>query len=151
MCNTWKYPSRASDEITPEVIDKIEGRYRRLNITGGEPMLRDDILDIVEVLDRKTDRLEISTNGFFTERILRVAEKFPNITIRVSLEGLPAKNDELRGIRNGFDHGLRTVLALKEMGVKDIGFGIVISDRNRSDLLTLYHLCAGLGLEFAMP
>lgn len=148
MCNTWQFPSRESEEITPEIIDKIEGRYNRLNITGGEPMLREDILEIVEVLNKKTDRLEISTNGYYTDRIVRVAEKFPNITIRVSLEGLPEINDRLRGIKNGFDHGLRTILRLKEMGIKDIGFGIVISDLNVSDLLDLYHLCAGLDIEF---
>lgn len=72
MCNTWQFPSRASEEITPEIIDRIEGRYKRLNITGGEPMLREDILEIVEVLDKKTDRLEISTNGYFTDRIVRI-------------------------------------------------------------------------------
>lgn len=70
MCNTWKNPSKKSEEITPEIIDKIEGRYKRLNITGGEPMLRDDILEIVEVLDKKTDRLEISTNGYYMDKIL---------------------------------------------------------------------------------
>lgn len=148
MCNTWQFPSREDEEISPEIIDKIEGRFKRLNITGGEPMLRQDILEIVKVLDKKTDRLEISTNGYFTERIVQVAEKFPNITIRVSLEGLPEKNDRLRGIKNGFDHGLRTILRLQKMGLKDIGFGIVISDQNISDLLDLYQLCVGLDLEF---
>jgi len=148
MCHTWQHPSKKPEEITPEVFDKIQGRYQRLNITGGEPMLRDDILDIVEVLHKKTDRLEISTNGYFTDRIVKVAERFPDITVRVSVEGLPARNDELRGIKDGFDHSLRTILRLKAMGVKDIGFGIVISDQNASDLLDLYHLCAGLDIEF---
>jgi MoaA/NifB/PqqE/SkfB family radical SAM enzyme len=148
MCHTWKYPTDPAEEITPEIINKIEGRYKRLNITGGEPMLREDIMEIVEVLDKKTDRLEISTNGYDTDKIIKVAERFPHITVRVSLEGLPAKNDQLRGIKNGFDHGLRTVLRLKDMGIKDIGFGIVISDRNAMDLLDLYHLCAGLDVEF---
>lgn len=148
MCHTWRNPSQESEEISPEVIDKIPGKYKRLNITGGEPLLREDIIEIVEVLDKKTDRLEISTNGYFTNRIIKVAERFPNITIRVSAEGLPAKNDRLRGIKNGFDHGLRTILRLKEMGIRDIGFGIVISDYNVLDLLDLYHLCAGLGVEF---
>lgn len=148
MCNTWQHPSREAEEITPDFIDKITGNYERLNITGGEPMLREDILEIVEVLDKKTCRLEISTNGYYTDRILKVAEKFPNITVRVSVEGLPAKNDRLRGIKNGFDHGLRTILRLKEMGVKDIGFGIVISDRNISDLLDIYKIAAALNVEF---
>ena len=121
----------------------------RLNITGGEPLLRDDILDIVEILDKKTDRLEISTNGYFTDRIVKVCEHFPDITIRVSIEGLPKLNDELRGIKNGFDHALRTIIRVKQMGIKDIGFGIVISDRNCVDLLDLYSLCSAMGVEFA--
>ena len=149
MCNTWKNPSKKSEEVTPEIIDKIEGRYKRLNITGGEPMLRDDILEIVEVLDKKTDRLEISTNGYFTDRIIKVAERFPNITIRVSVEGLPARNDRLRGIKNGFDHGLRTILHLKEMGIKDIGFAMTISGDNCRDLLDLCTLVTSMDIEFA--
>jgi len=149
MCYAWRNPSRIEDEITPEIIDKIPAGHKRLNITGGEPLLRKDIEDIVAVLDKKTNRLEISTNGYFTERIVNVAKKFPDITIRISIEGLPKLNDELRGIKNGFDHGFRTILRLKEIGVKDIGFGIVISDKNVEDLLDLYHLMAYMDLEFS--
>ncbi|MFB3887070.1 MAG: radical SAM protein [Thermodesulfobacteriota bacterium] len=149
MCHTWKHPSRREEEISPEVMDKLPGGHERLNITGGEPLLRADIEEIVAVLDKKTKRLEISTNGYFTEKIISIAEKYPRITIRVSVEGLPKRNDELRGIPNGFDHALRTILRLKEMGIKDIGFAIVISDRNVSDLVDLYHLCEGLGVDFA--
>jgi len=149
MCQAWQNPSRESEEITPEIIDKIPGGHKRLNITGGEPLLRKDLEDIVAVLDKKTDRLEISTNGYFTERIINIAKKFPDITVRVSIEGLPELNDELRGIKNGFDHGLRTILRLKDVGVKDIGFAIVISDKNIQDLLDLYHLMAYMDLELS--
>lgn len=149
MCNSWGNPTRPSEEVTPEVIDKIPAGHKRLNITGGEPLLRADLEDIVAVLDKKTNRLEISTNGYFTDRIVNIARKFPNITIRVSIEGLPALNDELRGIKDGFDHALRTILRLKDLGVKDIGFGMVISDKNVRDLLDLYHLVAAMDLEFS--
>jgi len=148
MCNTWQAPTSKSEEFDPAILEKIPGGMIRLNITGGEPMLRDDIMDIVSILDKKTKRLEISTNGYFTDRIVKVCERFPNITIRVSVEGLPKLNDELRGIKNGFDHALRTILKLKAMGIRDIGFGIVISDRNCSDLLELYTLCSSMGIEF---
>ncbi|MBN1628415.1 MAG: SPASM domain-containing protein, partial [Thermoleophilia bacterium] len=66
-----------------------------------------------------------------------------------SIEGLPAANDELRGLENGFDHGLRSLLQLRALGVKDIGFGITLSDRNADDLLELYELADAMGLEFA--
>ncbi|MDI6840034.1 MAG: radical SAM protein [bacterium] len=149
MCYSWKHPTRPEDEITPEILDKIPCGMKRLNITGGEPMLRNDIEAIIEVLNKKTKRLEISTNGYFTQRIIQVAKKYPNITIRVSIEGLPKLNDRLMGLKDGFDHGLRTVLRLKEMGIKDVGFSMVISDKNVKDLLDLYHLMVFMDLEFA--
>ena len=148
MCNTWQHPSRKSEEISPEVMDRIPGGMKRINLTGGEPMLRDDIMEIVEVLDKKTDRLEISTNGYFTDRIVKVCERFPHITIRVSIDGLPKLHDQNRGLRDGFDHALRTLLQLKQMRVKDIGLGIVISHTNVYDLLDLYTLASSMGIEF---
>ncbi|BBO92873.1 radical SAM protein [Desulfosarcina ovata] len=149
MCDTWKYPSKASEEFDPKILEKIPPGMTRLNITGGEPMLRKDIGDIVRILDKKSDRLEISTNGYFTDRIESVARKFPDITVRVSVEGLPALNDRLRGIKNGFDRALRTVLRLKRMGVKDIGFAMTISGDNCHDLMDFHTLVSALDVEFA--
>ena len=149
MCSTWQYPSDPKDEIRPEHVEKLPSGLKFLNVTGGEPFLRADIEDIVRIARRKTERIVISTNGYFTERIMALVEKYPDLGIRVSLEGLPGANDELRGIADGFDHGIRTILQLKHIGAKDIGFGITISDRNAKDLLELYELAKGLKLEFA--
>ena len=149
MCNAWRNPSKASEEFDPEILNKIPGGMQRLNITGGEPMLRKDIRRIVEILDTKSERLEISTNGYFHNRIIDIAREFSDITIRVSIEGLPELNDRLRGLENGFDKALRTILRLKRMGVKDIGFAMTISGDNSRDLLDLYTLVASLGVEFA--
>lgn len=149
MCNTWANPSKSAEEFKPAILDKLPARISRLNITGGEPALRDDLAEIVAVLDKRTTHLEISTNGYFTDRLLAVARQYPHLTFRVSVEGLPKPNDELRGIKDGFDHALRTLLSLKALGVKNIGFAIVISHNNIHDLLMLYELVAGLGVEFA--
>lgn len=149
MCHTWKHPSRASEEFDPAILEKIPGGMTRLNITGGEPFLRKDLSEIVRILDKKTARLEISTNGYFVEKIEAIAKEFPNITIRVSVEGLPVLNDRLRGIPEGFERALRVILKLKKMGVKDIGFAMTISGENCRDLVDLYALVAALDVEFA--
>jgi len=149
MCNVWQHPSKASEEFDPEILKKIPEGIQRLNITGGEPMLRKDIEEIVRILDKKTDRLEISTNGYFYEKIEAIAREFPDITIRTSIEGLPALNDSLRGINNGFDRALRTILRLKRLGIKDIGFAMTISGENCHDLLDVYTLVSSLEIEFA--
>jgi len=148
MCHTWKYPSRIEEEISPEIMEKVPTGLKKLNLTGGEPALRDDLLDIVRVLAKKAKKIDISTNGYFTERLVEVGKRFSNIAFRISVEGLPKLNDNLRGIKDGFDRALRTVLRLREVGVRDVGFGMVISDKNKDDLLDLYHLCASMGLEF---
>jgi MoaA/NifB/PqqE/SkfB family radical SAM enzyme len=149
MCHAWENPSSSAEEFDPEILRKIPAGMQRLNITGGEPMLRKDIGEIVAILHEKTHRLEISTNGFFYERIIDIAREYGDITVRVSVEGLPALNDELRGIKDGFDHALRTVLRLKEMGIRDIGFATTISGENCRDLLDLYTLVASMDVEFA--
>lgn len=149
MCNTWQFQTRPEQEITLETIDKLPNGIGRCNITGGEPMLRKDIEDIVGILSKKAERVEISTNGYFTDRILKVAEKYPNLTIRVSVEGLPTTNDKIRGINHGFDHALKTILGLKDLGLKDIGFATVIQDGNAKELPQLFQLIQSLDVEFA--
>jgi len=149
MCNTWQFPTTAEQEMSPEYYERLPN-FDFLNITGGEPFLREDLEEIVSIVKPKAKRICISTNGYYTERIVALAERFHgDIGVRISLEGLPKANDELRGIPDGFDHGLRTLLQLKRMGMKDIGFGITISDRNAKDVLELYELAKELDVEFA--
>lgn len=150
MCNTWKYPSNKESEFSSDIVNKIPSNLNFINITGGEPFLRDDLEQIVKIAITKTMRLVISTNGYFTSEIIKLAEKYGNrIGVRISIEGLPKTNYELRGIKDGFDHGLRTLITLYDMGIKDIGFGITVSDKNAKDMITLYHLANAMKLEFA--
>ena len=148
MCNIWKNPTDRKEEITARDLEMLPG-FKFVNITGGEPFVREDLDEIVEVMFRKSPRIVISTSAWFDDRVLALAEKFPNIGIRVSIEGLQQKNDDLRGRDGGFEKGLRTLRTLKEMGVDDIGFGITVSNHNSADMLQLYELSKNLDMEFA--
>jgi MoaA/NifB/PqqE/SkfB family radical SAM enzyme len=148
MCNTWQFPTRPEEEVRASDLRTLP-HLSFANITGGEPFIRADLEEIVQVVIGKAERVVISTNGYFTDRIVALAEKHPQLGFRISLEGLPAANDELRGIKDGFDHGLRTLLRLRSLGLRDIGFGITVSDRNADDLAELYELADAMGLEFA--
>jgi Fe-coproporphyrin III synthase len=148
MCHTWKYPTKPEEEIEIGVFQKLPF-MDTVNVTGGEPFMRDDLGDIIEVLKKKSKRLVISSNGYFTERILKLFDRHRDIGIRISIEGLPKANDELRGIRDGFDHGIRTLIELNHQGVKDIGFAATMCDKNAKDIIELYHLAEMMKLEFA--
>ena len=148
MCNRYKAPSKPEEEIGIETIKKLPKMYFT-NITGGEPFIRMDLKDIVRELYKKSDRIVISTNGFFTDRIVDLAKEFPQIGIRISIEGLEETNNEIRGLENGFKKGYQTLKRLREMGMKDVGFGITVQDRNATDLVPLYRISDEMGMEFA--
>ena len=146
MCNIWKFQTNPNEEIDASYYEKLPAGLR-INITGGEPTLRHDIDKIFEILYPKSRLLELSTNGYNTAKIVELANKYPNILIRVSVEGLPKINDAKRGLKDGFDHALRTMLELKKTKCKNIGFSVVISPDNYEDLLYLYDLCVALDVE----
>ena len=148
MCNRYKKPSKPEEEISIETIKKFPKMYFT-NITGGEPFIRTDLKDIVRELYKKSDRIVISTNGFFTDRIVDLCKEFPNIGIRISIEGLEETNNKIRGLDNGFQRGYTTLKKLRKMGMKDVGFGMTVQDANCKDLVPLYQISNEMGMEFA--
>ena len=148
MCNRYKAPSKPDEEISIETIKKLPKMYFT-NITGGEPFIREDLPEIVRELYKKSDRIVISTNGFFTDRIIKLCEEFPNVGIRISIEGLEETNNKIRGLEDGFNKGYSTLKKLVEMKHPDVGFGMTVQDANAKDLVALYEKANELGMEFA--
>lgn len=148
MCNRYKCPSSPEEEITIDTIKKLPPMYFT-NITGGEPFIRTDLKDIVRELYKKSDRIVISTNGFFTDRIIDLCKEFPNVGIRISIEGLEETNNSIRGLEDGFNKGYTTLKKLVEMHHPDVGFGMTVQDANAKDLVDLYKLSDEMNMEFA--
>ena len=64
------------NELTIEEYEKISKKIKTINIlgiSGGEPFLRDDLSEIVKIFYKNCSPLlvDLPTNGFFTERILK--------------------------------------------------------------------------------
>ena len=148
MCNRYKCPSNPEEELSIETIKKLPPMYFT-NITGGEPFIRTDLKEIIRELYKKSDRIVISTNGFFTDRIIELCEEFPNVGIRISIEGLEKTNNEIRGLEDGFNKGYTTLKKLVEMKHPDVGFGMTVQDANAKDLVALYKISDELNMEFA--
>ncbi len=148
MCDVWKFPTKPSDEIGVDVIRKLPELFFA-NVTGGEPFVRQDLPELIAQLRRKAKRIVISTNGFFTQRIIELCAKYPDLGIRISIEGLEEANDKIRGIPDGYQKTQETLKKLQEMGLKDIGFAMTVQDLNAQDLVGLYKMAYGYGYEFA--
>ena len=149
MCNIWQNPTIPAQEISLSTLDKLPVGFDNVNITGGEPTLRNDLLGMCEVLHPKAKKLEISTNGLRTDKLDAVVRRFPDIKIRISLEGFQQTNDRIRGEPTGFKTKTRAMARLKERGGFDLGFATVIQDDNVEEILDLHRLAKQERIELA--
>ncbi|NHZ85852.1 MAG: radical SAM protein [Planctomycetia bacterium] len=151
MCDIWQNQTDKKLEITYQELDNFlsPNSLEIINVTGGEPFMRSDLEEIVEVCFKKSKRVVISTAGWHVNKIIKLANRFPQIGIRISIEGLCHNNDRIRGHKGGFDRIIKALNELRNMGIKDIGFGITASYGNSGDMLELYELSKALGYEFA--
>jgi MoaA/NifB/PqqE/SkfB family radical SAM enzyme len=111
-CNIWKSPP--GDELT---LDEIRGFFQEnrglfrevesIQLTGGEPFLRDDFPEIIEAIDKCINGCTfwVPTNGLSPELILESTERAlaklrtGNLGVSVSIDGLEETHDRQRGIK----------------------------------------------------
>jgi len=149
MCYIWQNPTLPENEISLEVLEKVPSGIDNLNITGGEPTLRRDLSEMVDILYPKARILEISSNGLHADRLVPIIKKYPDIKVRFSLEGFGETNNSIRGEIGGFEKKVAGMLKLKEAGGTDLGFATVIQDDNIEEIVRLFQFCQEHELEFA--
>ena len=148
MCNCHLNPTKTEEEFTTDLIDKLP-QMKSTTLTGGEPFLRKDIGDIVAKLQGKTDRILINTNGFFTEKICDLAKKYPEVGIRISIDGKENTHNAIRGVPDIYKHSMKTLKELvKIRGKHDLGIGFCVQDCNYKELIPMFEWADKQGLEF---
>lgn len=148
MCNIWQNQSKQEQEIRPEHLTSFPDVVR-LNITGGEPFLRADLSDILDVIKKKAKRVVISSNGSLTRKTLEVMRKHRDVGIRISFDGIGETHDKIRGVTEIHQKALETLKGLKGLGIKDLGIAVTISDVNAKDLVPLFKLAEEYKVELA--
>jgi MoaA/NifB/PqqE/SkfB family radical SAM enzyme len=149
MCNIWKNPTHPRHEIDVATLEKLPGGFDFINITGGEPTLRKDLEDLCAVLRPKGRTLEISTNGLHGDVLEPIVRRYPDIKIRISVEGFEATNNAIRGEKDGFQRKVATMERLMAAGGTDLGFATTFQDENVEEVVDLYRFAQSLNLEFA--
>lgn len=103
MCDSWKM-SGEGDMNLEEIQNAFQqiGRLDAVRLTGGEPFVRTDLLEILDLAIRYLQPLgvHITTNGFLTDRIIALCEKRCKKTplqLMVSLDGVGEEHNRIRG------------------------------------------------------
>lgn len=157
MCDIWKI--RDHHDVDRSFYSKLPQSLRFINISGGEPFLRPDIVEIIELILKRCPKakLVISSNGFATnvvidrmKKILAIADG--RVGIALSIDGMQQMHDQIRGIQNGFNKIIRTIEELKKIGMpaQDIRIALTVTGENVKDLNELYDLSQKMGVQFTM-
>jgi MoaA/NifB/PqqE/SkfB family radical SAM enzyme len=166
MCSIWKKykedPDLFKQELTlPEIEKLLQSRYLRqlqgISFTGGEPFLRDDFVELVGLFIEQYPQalLGIATNGLNTELIVRKMKEIfdrynptQRISISLSLDGIDATHDAMRGVTNAYTRVLETMETLQDRFPVNIGVDFTITPQNYRELLNAYQVSKEKGIKF---
>jgi MoaA/NifB/PqqE/SkfB family radical SAM enzyme len=154
MCNIWRLDR--NELLGPEDYRRrLPPTLKNVNITGGEALLRPDIVEVVQAIHEGAGRPRIilATNGFRTGHTVRTVERIrafvPDLGLAVSLDGDAATHDRMRGVPHAHRRALETLRALRQAGVRDLRIGFTATPENVDQLVGVFALSRELGVEFA--
>ncbi len=113
-CFYWRETNVKRDELTLDEIEKISlsmGDFLQLTLTGGDACRRDDLTEIAELFYKNNNvrNITIGTNGLNPDRVMKLITPMvsrctgTDITVDLSMDGLGAVHDEIRGVKGSFE------------------------------------------------
>jgi len=142
------------DELTLQELERILTRFRDIGgftvrLTGGEPTVRPDFLEVLELLQSLEVVCALNTNGDFNEHFLAQIIDWGVRDFRVSLDGIEQTNDTIRW-NGAFRSALGTLEALTAYNRSNdsklsVTINTVLMRSNQQDVRAIIELAAGLG------
>jgi MoaA/NifB/PqqE/SkfB family radical SAM enzyme len=166
-CNIWRADSGMDELNLGEIRDlfmenrELLGGVTHIQITGGEPFMREDLPEIVSTISGALPGCTywIPTNGLepnrieeSTERILR-ALGGKAIGVTVSLDGAPKTHDSLRGVEGSHTAAVETLKRLTELRHRHPGLrlsiGMTIGPENQAEISETYDITRSHDVGFS--
>ena len=111
-----------------------------LLFSGGEPLMRPDIFELIGYARERGMRAVISTNGtLITPEVAVRLKEFGLSYVGISLDGLEETNDRFRGVQGAFQQALAGIRNCQETGIK-VGLRFTMNRKNVQDLDGIFDL-----------
>lgn len=144
----WKEAHHKRPLLTFDQFSRLAEscRLHFVSFTGGEAFRRDDIVELITMMRRKSriTRYQIPTSGYMPEMIelkaRQLLERNPSTPFRVdvSLDGTAATHDQIRRVKGGWELAVETIKRLNALKPKyahfDVGVITTVSHRNQHQM-----------------
>ena len=145
--HTEPYPGELSTAEAKALIDTFPEVGEPIVIfTGGDPMMRPDVYELIAYATAKGLRCVFSPNG--TLITPETARKIRDAGIQrcsISIDGADAaSHDDFRGVPGAFDASMRGIGYLKDAGV-EFQINTTVTRNNLASFKQIFELCERLG------
>ncbi len=150
-CYSQSRNQEYTDELTTEqgkalITDLAEFGSPVMLFSGGEPLMRKDLFELIPHATSKGMRAVISTNGTLIDKDCAAKLKDLGLSyVGVSLDGLEATNDKFRAMKGAFSKALNGIRACQEAGLK-VGLRFTITKYNAQEIGGIFDLIEKEGI-----
>jgi len=118
-----------------------------LLFSGGEPLLRPDLIELTRYAVSKGIRAVISTNGtLITEEKATLLKNAGVSYVGISLDGLEQVNDHFRGVKGAFKKALNGIKNCQKVDLK-VGLRFTINKLNINQVPGIFDLAEKMSIE----
>ncbi|MCX5842299.1 MAG: 12,18-didecarboxysiroheme deacetylase [Deltaproteobacteria bacterium] len=129
-----------TDEGEKLISDLAAFRSPVILFSGGEPLMREDLPELVEFAVDQGMRAVISTNGtLLTKKTVNILKKTGVSYVGVSLDGMEKTHDRFRGVEGAFNTTVKGIRTCLEEGIK-VGVRLTMNRKNFSDIPAIFNL-----------
>ena len=144
-----KLPEELSTDGAKMLIHQIIEVSRPLLIlSGGEPLLREDIYEIIRYGADRGLRMGMGSNGMLIDdEVTRDLEDAGMETVAISLDSsMPERHDEFRGVKGCWEHAVNAIKALKKSRIQ-VQVNCTVTPQNYDEIDDIMSLAEDLGVE----
>lgn len=155
MCGIWAEPNKKIFDLQlfeALLKNKVLNNAETLALTGGEPFLLKNLLDYYNLVRKHSPKshINISTNGYFTDRILNfLADSDQNMTsVTISYDGVYS-HDSIRRVDGSRERLLETAKSIRKNfpGIR-LSLKLTVTPLNYKEILATANQCKLLGMPF---
>lgn len=142
-----------SGEKIEKVFEDIADAYNpgsiMINVTGGEPILRKDLFEVMEKASDMGFPWGMVSNGSLIDKcIIQKLKQSGMKTISISLDGMEETHNRLRKIENGFQKTVQAIKDLKQAAfLNQIEVTTVVNHYNIEQLEEMYSMIKSFGID----
>jgi radical SAM protein with 4Fe4S-binding SPASM domain len=135
--------SKASNELSTDqakiVLDDLaQFGVPSVLFSGGEPLMRSDLFELIGYAHQRGLRTVISTNGtLITAEVAKNMKQQAVSYVGISLDGIGNVNDAFRGVPGAFDKAVQGVRNCRDADLR-VGLRLTLTRRNVQDLERLF-------------